>query len=137
RLDGMPLAIELAAARLRGLSVEQVATRLEDRFRLLTSGGRTAITRHQTLQAAIDWSYALLTEAERILLQRLSVFAGGWTLEAAEQIASDEEAIHRADVLDLLARLIDKSLVSAEAREGAMRYRMLETIRQYARDKLL
>ena len=115
RLDGIPLAIELAAARLRLLSVEQIALRLNDAFRLLTGGSRTVLPRHQTLRALIDWSYNLLSEAERILLRRLSVFAGSWTLEAAEQVCADEGqvqgAILPADILDLLGGLVDKSLV--------------------------
>ncbi|MBI5302769.1 MAG: tetratricopeptide repeat protein [Chloroflexi bacterium] len=131
RLDGMPLAIELAATRVKTLSVEQIAARLDDRFRLLTTGNRTAPTRQQTLRATMDWSYALLSDEERITLNRLSVFAGGWTPEAAEAICADV-----SDVLDLLSRLVDKSLVIAETRDGATRYRMLETIRQYAWEKL-
>lgn len=136
RLDGIPLAIELAAARLRVLSVEQVAARLDDRFRLLTAGQRTAMPRQQTLRATVDWSYTLLSEPERVLVRRLSVFAGGWTFEAAEAVAAGE-GIHTYAVLDLLAQLVDKSLVIAEEQRGAVRYRLLETIRQYARDKLL
>lgn len=137
QLGGIPLALELAAARIRVLSVEQIAERLNDRFRLLTGGSRTALPRQQTLRAAIDWSYSLLVDAERILLQRLSVFVGGWSLEAAEEVASDQDSGHPEDVLDLLTRLVDKSLVSAEAQGGgAMRHEMLETIRQYAREKL-
>ena len=91
RLDGIPLAIELAAAWMKGLSAEQIASRLDDRFRLLTGGSRTALPRQRTLQAAIDWSYRLLSEEERLLLRRLSVFAGGWTLEAAEQVCASDE----------------------------------------------
>jgi non-specific serine/threonine protein kinase len=143
RLDGMPLAIELAAARLHAFSVEQIVARLDDRFRLLTGGSRTALPRHQTLRALIDWSYDLLPEAERALLRQLSVFAGGWTLDAAEAAA---EALHgSADVLDLLAQLVSKSLVvvdpgrRAEAGEtgDGTRYHLLETIRQYAHEKLV
>ena len=139
RLDGIPLAIELAAARVRALPVEQLAARLDDRFRLLTGGSRTALPRQQTLRAAIDWSYDLLPEIERTLLKRLSVFAGGWVLEAAEQVCSGS-GIDEYEALDGLVHLVDKSLVildeaSGEGREG--RYRLLETIRQYARDKLL
>lgn len=131
RLDGIPLAIELAAARVRVLAVEQIAARLDDRFRLLTGGGRTAPPRHQTLQAAIDWSYQLLSPAERTLLRRLAVFVRGWTLEAAEAICGE-------GVLDLLTGLVDKSLVVAESLDGEeARYRLLETIRQYANEKLL
>ncbi|MCA1554440.1 MAG: adenylate/guanylate cyclase domain-containing protein, partial [Chloroflexi bacterium] len=136
RLDGIPLAIELAAARMKALSVEQVAARLDDRFRLLTGGSRTALPRQQTLRATMDWSYALVSEAERVLLRRLSVFAGGWTLEAAESVCSGQP-LATSDILDLLVRLVDKSLVVPDAQsEGASRYRMLETIRQYAREKL-
>jgi predicted ATPase len=136
RLDGIPLAIELAAARVRALSVEQIAARLDDRFRLLTGGSRTALPRHQTLQALIDWSYELLAEAERALLDRLSVFAGGWTLEAAEAVCA-EAGIQAVEVLDLLTRLVDKSLVLVETRNGEARYRTLDTIQQYAREKAL
>jgi len=136
RLEGIPLAIELAAARVRALSVEQIAERLDDRFRLLAGGSRTAPARQQTLSGAIDWSYDLLSEPERALLRRLAVFAGGWTLEAAEQVGAGTAA-GRGDVLDLLAQLVAKSLVLLEQRPGhAARFRMLETIREYARDKL-
>jgi non-specific serine/threonine protein kinase len=135
RLDGIPLAIELAAARLRMLPVEQIAARLDDSFRLLTGGSRTALPRHQTLQALIDWSYDLLTQAEQVLLRRLAVFAGSWTLEAAEAVGADDGVVAN-DVFDLLGRLIDKSLVLAEEQGGAARYRLLETIRQYALAKL-
>src|SRR5262249_6089297 len=133
---------ELAAARLRMLSVDQIAARLDDAFRLLTGGSRTALPRHQTLQALIDWSYALLTPNEAALLRRLAVFAGGWTLEAAEAIctndAAETEGVAVAEVFDLLARLIDKSLVLvAQSGPGrAARYRLLETIRQYASARL-
>ena len=130
RLDGIPLAIELAAARVKVLSAEQIADRLDDRFRLLTGGSRTALPRQQTLRALIDWSYDLLTEPERAAWRQLSVFAGGWTLEAAEAVIGGE-------ALDLLSHLADKSLVSVEERDGAARYRLLETGRQYGRDKLL
>lgn len=136
RLDGIPLAIELAAARVKALSAEQIAARLDDRFRLLTGGSRTALPRHQTLQALIDWSYELLPEAERMLLRRLSVFAGGWTLEAAETICAGE-GIQASEVLDLLTHLVDKSLVLVEERHKEARYRMLDTIQQYARQKAL
>ncbi|MBI4788420.1 MAG: hypothetical protein HY782_15420 [Chloroflexi bacterium] len=135
RLDGIPLAIELAAARLKVLSVEQIATRLDDRFRLLTSGNRTSLPRQQTLRAMIDWSYDLLSDAERVVLQRLSVFAGGWTLEAAEFVC-EGDGIEAIQILDFLSRLVDKSLVIAEECGGAARYRMLETIKQYAHEKL-
>ncbi len=132
RLDGIPLAIELAAARTRLLSVGQIATRLDDAFRLLTGGSRTALPRHQTLRASIDWSYNLLTPQEQSLLRALSIFAGGWTLEAAEAVCADR------NVLDGLGQLVDKSLVIAMQRTGSegTRYRMLETIRQYAGEKL-
>lgn len=133
RLDGMPLAIELAAARVRSLSVQQIAQRLDDRFRLLTGGSRTAPLRQQTLESAIDWSYTLLPLAEQRVLQRLSVFAGGATLDAAEWVCADKDE----SVLDALSRLVDKSLVTASRLEdGEVRYRLLETIRQYASQKL-
>ncbi len=136
RLDGIPLAIELAAARTRVFPPEQIAARLDDRFRLLTGGSRTALERHQTLLALIDWSHNLLSEAERVLLRRLSVFAGGWSFEAAQAVCGDGID---DEMLDTLARLADKSLVVVEAPmvEAEGRCRLLETIRQYARDKLL
>lgn len=134
RLDGVPLALELAAARVKALTVEQIAKRLDDRFRLLTGGNRAALPRHQTLLATVEWSYDLLSEPERVLLQRLSVFAGGWTLEAAEHICAQEDATF--DVLELLMHLVDKSLVVSDPQENAARYRYLDTIRQFARDKL-
>ena len=130
RLDGIPLAIELAAARTKLLSPEQIAARLDDMFRLLVGGSRTALPRQQTLRALIDWSYDLLCDEEKHLLQCASVFAGGWTMEALEFVA-DEPA-----TLELLDQLLNKSLVVSEEREGVMRYFMLETIRQYAREKL-
>jgi len=136
RLGGIPLAIELAAARVRALSVGQIAERLDDQFRLLTGGSRTALRRHQTLQALVDWSHDLLTNAERVLLRRLSVFAGGCTLEAAESVGA-AQPISRADVLDLMTGLVDKSLVVAEDSGAGTRYRLFETIRQYAAQKLL
>jgi predicted ATPase/class 3 adenylate cyclase len=136
RLDGIPLAIELAAARVKMLKVEQIAERLDDRFRLLTGGSRTALPRQQTLRAMIDWSYDLLPEPERALLRRLSVFAGGWTLEAAETVCQGP-GIEDYNVLDPLTRLVDKSLVVVEADDNAeTRYRLLETVRQYVREKL-
>lgn len=136
RLDGIPLAIDLAAARVSVLSVDQINVRLKDRFRLLTGGGRTAVARQCTLEATVDWSYDLLSEAERRLLGRLSVFAGGWTLEAAEEVCGGE-GIERDDVVDLLSGLVDKSLVIVEEdAAGDRRYRFLETIRQYGRDRL-
>jgi predicted ATPase/class 3 adenylate cyclase len=134
RLDGIPLVIELAAARVKALPVEKLAERLDDRFRLLTGGSRTALPRQQTLRALIDWSYNLLSEPERALLRRLSVFAGGWTLEAAEDVCPDESG---DDVLDLLTALVEKSLVVYEEAAGEGRYRLLETLRQYGRDRLL
>lgn len=135
RLDGIPLAIELAAARVKVLSVEQIAARLDDRFRLLTGGSRTALRRQQTLQATIDWSYELLSEKERILLRRLAVFTGGYTLEAAEAVCA-QEGIDQHEVLDLLSQLVDKSLVVKEEKGRTARYWLLETIRQYSLDKL-
>ena len=136
RLDGIPLALELAAARVRVLAVEQIATRLDDRFRLLTGGSRTAVLRQQTLRATMDWSFDLLSEEEHALLRRLSVFAGGWTLEAAEAICSGN-GVAASDTLDLLTQLVNKSLVIAETQGGEARYRLLETVRQYGRDRLL
>ncbi len=133
RLDGIPLAIELAAARVRALSVENIAARLNDRFRLLTGGSRTALPRQQTLRALIDWSYDLLTESERTLFRRLAVFAGGWTVEAAEAVCASGD-VRESDVLDLLANLVEKSLVVLESEGG--RYRLLETVRQYAQELL-
>ena len=137
QLDGIPLAIELAAARARVLSVEQIASRLDNRFRLLIGGGRTAPLRQQTLRAAIDWSYELLSTAEQRMLGWLSVFAGGFTLEAAER-ACATESTPAEDVFDLLARLVDKSLVQAEPGSGGqLRYRLLESVRAYAHEQLL
>lgn len=135
RLDGIPLAIELAAARSVVLSPEQIEERLQDRFRLLTGGARTAVARQRTLEATVDWSYQLLSAAERELLCRLAVFPATWTLEAAEQICSGD-GLNAADILDLLTRVVDKSLVVAEAVAGARRYRLLDTIRHYARERL-
>ncbi len=136
RLDGIPLAIELAAARVRALSVEEINARLDNRFRLLTGGSKTALPRQQTLRALIDWSYGLLHGQEKVLLARLSVFIGGWTLAAAEAVCTGDE-VEDWEVLDLLTSLVDKSLVSAEAEGGQTRYRLLETVRQYARDRLV
>jgi predicted ATPase/DNA-binding SARP family transcriptional activator len=133
-LDGMPLAIELAAARLRTMSVDQLAHRLDDRFRLLTSGSRTALPRHKTLRAVVDWSWDLLTEAERGVLRRLSVFSGGASLEAAERVCGDAASAGE-QVLDLLTALMEKSLLHADG-EGTPRYRMLNTIREYAAHRL-
>src|SRR5262249_25562927 len=136
-LDGIPLAIELAAARIKLFPVEQIASRLSDRFRMLTGGARTALPRQQTLRALIDWSYNLLTDPERGRLRRLSVFAGGFGFEAVEAIGADGDVIDGLNVLDLLAHLVDKSLVIAEEREGGeARYRLLETVRQYGADRL-
>jgi non-specific serine/threonine protein kinase len=135
RLDGLPLAIELAAARVSLLPVDHIADRLDDALRLLTSGSRTAPLHHRTLRATLDWSYALLTETERVLLRRLAVFAGGWTLAAAEAVAAGE-GIAPADVLDLLGQVAHKSLVQVEQRDGEARYRLLETVRQYAAERL-
>jgi non-specific serine/threonine protein kinase len=157
RLDGVPLALELAAARVRAMSVEQIAARLDDRFQLLTGGSRTALPRQRTLRALIDWSWDLLDEPERTLLRRLSVFWGGWTLEAAEAICGDQAdgrrikdesstsdpahsssfIIHPSAVLALLTQLVNKSLVNADTSGDEPRYALLETIRQYAREKLV
>jgi predicted ATPase/DNA-binding SARP family transcriptional activator len=134
RLDGLPLAIELAAARLRALTVQQVADRLEDRFRLLTGGSRTAVARHQTLRAVVAWSWDLLSDEERHLADRLAVFTGGATAESAEDICAGDD-IRPDDVLDLLTALADKSLVQVVA-AGQPRYRMLETIREYGVERL-
>jgi non-specific serine/threonine protein kinase len=149
RLDGIPLALELAAARVKALPVEQIAERLDDRFRLLSGVfSRTALPRHQTLRALIDWSHDLLSEPERTLLRRFSVFAGGWTLEAAEVVCSDrgspgassfrdpQSVIRNDEVLELLASLVEKSLVLYKEQEGEGRYWLLETVRQYARERL-
>jgi len=135
RLDGIPLAIELAAARVKMLSVDQISSRLDDRFHLLTGGARTALPRQQTLRSTIDWSYDLLSESERLLLCRLAVFSGGWTLELAEQVCSDER-IDQYEILDMLSKLVDKSLVTVVQEKTGTRYRMLETIYQYALEKL-
>jgi predicted ATPase/class 3 adenylate cyclase/DNA-binding CsgD family transcriptional regulator len=135
RLDGIPLAIELAAARLGSLSVPEISSRLDQRFRLLTGGSRTALARHQTLRALIDWSYDLLNPGEQLVLDRLSVFAGGWTLAAAEAVTSAGDA-GEWQVLDHLAALADKSLVQAEEMRGSTRYRLLETVRHYAAERL-
>jgi predicted ATPase/DNA-binding SARP family transcriptional activator len=134
RLDGIPLALELAA-RVTSLSLEEIAARLDDRFTLLTHGNRTALPRHQTLYALIDWSYDLLSEPERVLWRRLSVFIGGWTLIAAGSVCGGD-GMNPGYVLELLSRLVDKSLVIGEDRDGTTRYRMLETIRQYGQEKL-
>jgi predicted ATPase/DNA-binding SARP family transcriptional activator len=135
RLDGIPLAIELAAARVRVLPVEEIAARLDDRFNLLTTGSRSALPRQQTLRALIDWSHDLLSREEKVLFRRLAVFHSGRTLEAVEHVCSGD-GVPSEQVLDLLARLIDKSLLFAEERGGVMIYRILDTIRHYAEDKL-
>jgi predicted ATPase/serine/threonine protein kinase len=152
RLERLPLAIELAAACARILTVDEILGKLDRPFRLLTGGGRTAAPRHRTLRATIDWSFDLLSHEERVLLERFSVFAGGWTLEAAEGVvcrplpavgpdgaleeATTDDGRRTTDILEGLSRLVDKSLVIAEERDGDARYRMLETIREYAREKL-
>ena len=133
RLDGIPLAIELAAARLTLFTPQQIAERLGDRFKLLTSGSRTALPRQQTLRALIDWSYLTLNETEQNVLRQLAVFSGGWTFEAAESVAGDDSRV----AMDGLSGLVNKSLVNVEEKEGESRYRYLETIRQYAMEKLL
>ena len=137
RLDGIPLAIELAAARVSVMSPDEIARRLGDRFRLLAGGRRTAVPRQQTLHALIDWSWDLLTEEDRVLLRRLSVFAGGWTIGRAARIVGDgDEPLDEVELLDKLTRLVDRSLVIVD-RGASTRFRMLETIRQYAREKLI
>ena len=136
RLDGVPLAIELAAARVNVLALDDLATRLEDRFRVLTGGSRTALPRQQTLRATVDWSHDLLGEAERVLFRRLGVFSGGFELAACEAVCGTDRLADEP-VLDLLAGLVDKSLVIADADEpGGVRYSMLETLRQYSLEKL-
>ncbi|WP_406183519.1 AfsR/SARP family transcriptional regulator [Streptomyces sp. NBC_01006] len=135
RLDGLPLAIELAAARLRLLTPRQIADRLDDRFRLLTGGARTVLPRQQTLRAVVDWSWDLLDDSERTVLRRLSVFAGGCDVAAAEAVCADPDAADTPDVLDLLGSLVDKSLVVAAPAPDGMRYRLLETIREYAAER--
>jgi len=135
RLDGIPLALELAAARLRSMSVEELNQRLDRRFHVLTGGARTALPRQQTLRALIDWSYDLLNAIEQAMFRRLAVFVGGWVLQAAEQVCAGED-VGEDQVLDLLDSFVDKSLVIAEERNGMTRYRMLETVREYARERL-
>jgi predicted ATPase/DNA-binding CsgD family transcriptional regulator len=135
KLDGIPLAIELAAARVRLMSVEQLAQGLSDRFRLLTGGDRTALPRHRTLRASMEWSHDLLSDDERTLLRRLGVFVGGFTLEAAEQVCALDDAAPTG-IIDVLASLVAKSLVIGEERGPAMRYRMLQTVREYALERL-
>jgi predicted ATPase/DNA-binding winged helix-turn-helix (wHTH) protein len=134
-LDGIPLAIELASARVAALGIEQVAARLEDRFHLLTGGRRTAMPRHQTLRATLDWSYKLLTEPERLVLRRLAIFNGYFTLEAATAVVSGDE-ISPFDVFERIVGLVARSLVSTAANQGAACYRLLDTMRAYALEKL-
>lgn len=134
-LDGMPLAIEVAAARVRMLSCDRIARELDDRFRLLTYGGRSVAARHETLRVSIDWSYELCSQAEQVLLRRLSVWAGGFTLDGAEAVSADQTLDQRA-VLEPLTGLVDKYLVDTEEHGGEIRFRMLETIRQYAAERL-
>lgn len=137
RLDGVPLAIEMASARVKTLSIEQITLRLEDRFRLLTGGSRAALPRQRTLQAAIDWSYDLLTEAERVLFRRLCVFAGGWSLEAAEAVCADRNTTEW-EALEVLTHLVEKSLVVLKQKsDGTARYRLLESMRQYSAERLV
>jgi predicted ATPase/DNA-binding CsgD family transcriptional regulator len=135
RLDGIPLAIELAAARIAVLSPEQIADRLDDRFRLLSGGSRTALPRYRTLRALVDWSHALLTEPEQVLFRRLGVFAGGWSLEAAEAVCTGSD-LASEDVLDLMSGLVEKSLVLPTEQAGEVRYGLLETLREYATERL-
>ncbi len=136
RLDGMPLALELAAARLRSFSPAQIADNLDQRFRLLTGGSRTALPRQQTLAAAIDWSYRLLSPEEKVLFERLSVFQGGFSLESAMDVCRDDGTLDSFTILELLPALVDKSLISVDTDGDDARYRLLETIRQFARDRL-
>ncbi|HVM55543.1 MAG TPA: BTAD domain-containing putative transcriptional regulator [Acidimicrobiales bacterium] len=135
RLDGLPLAIELAAGRARALPLTQIADRLDDRFQLLTGGARTVLPRQQTLRAVVDWSYELLSDDERRLFGRLSVFTGGWSLHAAEAICADED-LPRPAILDLLGRLVERSLVVPDSHGDQPRYRMLQTLSHYARERL-
>ncbi|OBB99388.1 LuxR C-terminal-related transcriptional regulator [Mycobacterium sp. 852002-40037_SCH5390672] len=136
RLDGVPLAIELAAARVRALSLAEIVDSLHDRFRLLTGGARTAVRRQQTMRASVDWSHALLTLPEQVLFRRLAVFMGGFDLDAAQFVCGGTD-VERYQVLDQLTLLVDKSLVVAEDSEGRTHYRLLETVRQYAQEKLV
>src|SRR5262249_21920298 len=137
RLDGIPLALELAAALVRGLSVEQLASRLDQRFQLLIGGNRAALPRQQTLQAAMDWSYALLSEPERKLFARLAVFAVDWDLDAAEAVCAGD-GIGREQVVEFLLHLVHKSLVvPSDDAGGTDRYRLLDTLHQYGRERLL
>ena len=136
RLDGIPLAIELAAARVPLLGIDGLRDKLDQRFHVLTKGRRASLRRHQTLRAALEWSHHLLAPAEQVVLRRLSVFAGGFTLEAAQQVAEDEQGIDRWDVLEHLGALVEKSLVVAEG-DVIPRYRMLETTRLFALERLI
>ena len=136
RLEGIPLALELAAARVRSLSVADINIRLKDRYKLLTHGSPLLHARQQTLRALVDWSYDLLQEKEAILLARLSIFSGGFSLSAAECVCGDT-AVPAEEILDLVASLVDKSMLLVDESESAAHYRMLETIRDYAREKLL
>jgi predicted ATPase len=136
RLDGIPLALELAAARTRSLSLAQIRDRLDDAFRILASGGRTAIPRHRTLRAAIDWSHDLLPDRTRVLFRRLAVFRGGFTLDAVEEVCADEQLTTEL-ILDEVARLVDRSLLEFREEGDGARYRLLETVRQYAALKLV
>jgi predicted ATPase/class 3 adenylate cyclase len=139
RLEGIPLAIELAAARVNVLTPSQIAARLDDQFRLLTGGDRAALPRQRTLRATVEWSHGLLTSTEQMLLRRLAVFAGGWTLDAAEAVCAreaEDDTLRAREVLDLLGRLVARSLVVVEEQDGAARYRLLEPIRQYATERL-
>jgi predicted ATPase/class 3 adenylate cyclase len=133
QLDGIPLAIELAAARIKVLTLEKICEKLDDRFRLLTGGKRTALPRQQTLKALIDWSYDLLNDNEKLLFQRLSVFSGGWTLEAAEEICSDDN-FDSYEIMDTYSHLLDKSLINRTENSGSIRFYFLESIRQYAKE---
>ncbi len=135
RLDGMPLAIELAAARVRALSLADIVDGLHDRFRLLTGGARNAVRRQQTLRASVEWSHALLTEPERVLFRRLAVFVGGFALDAAQSVCGGTD-LEGFQVFDQLGLLVDKSLVVSENSSDRTRYRLLETVRQYAQEKL-
>jgi len=146
KLDGLPLAVELAASRLRVLSLEQIADRIDDRFHLLTGGSRVALPKHQTLQAMIDWSYDLLSEPERLLFRRLSVFTHGFSLEEAEAVCADEAVagdaaygltLQHADILDVMTQLVRKSMVELDEQESLSRYRLLGTLRQYAHERLV
>ncbi len=140
RLDGIALAIELAAARIKVLAPRQLAQKLDERFRVLTGGSRTAMPRQQTMRALIDWSYDLLSPNEQRLFRRLAIFVGGWTLETAGTVSAGdqaaEDAIESWEIFDLLSSLVDKSLVHTEETEDGMRYRLLESMRQYGRERL-